>query len=138
MWTKLKALLAYEPAVLAWAINGGLAAALVFIFHLDATQAAAVTTITTALAAAFTAIKARPVAVSVLVGAAATVATACAAFGLNLTPQLIATGVAVLSAVLGLVFRQNLTPSIKLTHAVPVVPTVSVPLSTDTGTGAIQ
>lgn len=114
MWTKLKALLACEPAVVAWAVNGGLAAALVFLFHLDGTQAAAVTTITTALAAAFTAVKARPVAVSVLVGAAATIATACAAFGLDLSPQLIATGVAVLSAVLGLVFRQNLTPSVKL------------------------
>lgn len=119
MWTKLKALLAYEPAALAWAVNGGLAAVLVFLFHLDGTQAAAVTTITTALAAAFTADKARPVAVSVLVGSAATIAIACAAFGLNLTPQLIATGVAVLSAVLGLVFRQNLTPSIRAVKETP-------------------
>jgi len=131
VWTRLKALLAYEPAALAWAVNGGLAAALVFLFHLDGTQAAAVTTITTALAAAFTAVKARPVAVSVLVGSAATIATACAAFGLNLTPQVIATGVAVLSAVLGLVFRQNLTPAMRVT-------TTTVTISPSTSSGVLS
>jgi predicted lipid-binding transport protein (Tim44 family) len=109
--TRLKALWVYEPAVLAWATNGGVAALAAFVLHLSGTQTAAVTIITTALAAAVTAYQARPVNVSVMVGSLATIATAGAAFGLHLPAQAIATGTAVLSVVLGLVFRANLTPT---------------------------
>jgi hypothetical protein len=108
---RLRALLAYEPAVLAWALNGGVAAVVAFLLHLGPTQTAAITTIATALAATYTAIRARPVAVSAITGAVATIATASATFGLHLAPSVTATVVTVLSAVLGLVFRANLTPS---------------------------
>lgn len=116
IWTKLKDLLAYEPAVVAWAVNGGIATVLAFLFTLDGPETAAVTTITTALAALVTAVMARPVSVSLVTGALATIAEAAAAFGLNLPPTVIGAITAVASAVLGLMFRQNLTPAVKLTE----------------------
>lgn len=109
MWQKLKGLVQYEPAVLAWAINGGIAALVAFVFHVTPDQTAAVTVITTALSAVYTAIMARPVSVSILTGSVATIATASAAFGLHLGTDVIATIVAVLSSVLSLYFRQNLS-----------------------------
>lgn len=116
LWTKLKDLLVYEPAVVAWAVNGGIATVLAFLLNLDGTETAAVTTITTALAALVTAVMARPVAVSIVTGALATIAEAAAAFGLNLPPTVVGAITAVASAVLGLLFRQSLTPAIKLTE----------------------
>lgn len=121
IWQKLRALLAYEPAALAWAVNGGLATVLAFLFHLDPVQVGAVTTITTALSAIYTAVRARPVSVSILTGALATVTTASAAFGLHLSAYMIATGVTVLSAVLGLVFRANVTPTARAVSTVPAM-----------------
>jgi len=117
--TKLRELLAYEPAVVAWAVNGGVATVLAFLLNLDGTQTATVTTITTALTAIVTAVQARPVAVSVVTGALATVAQAVAAFGLNLPPTVIGAITAVASAVLGLLFRQNLTPAATLRGGPP-------------------
>jgi hypothetical protein len=114
LWSKLRELLAYEPAVVAWAVNGGIATVLAFLLNLTAGQTATVTVITTALAAIVTAVKARPVAVSVVTGALATIAEAAAAFGLNLPPTVIGAITAVASAVLGLLFRQNLTPAARL------------------------
>ena len=111
---RLRVLLAAEPAVAAWAANGGLALILGYVAHLSSVQEAAVTTIATALAAVFTAFRARPVAVSVLTGAIATAVTASAAFGLHLPAEVIAASVSLLSAVLGLVFRQNLTPKVNV------------------------
>lgn len=115
MWSRLKALLQYEPAVISWAINGGLAAVLAFLAHLSPTEIAAVTTITTAAAAVVTALRTRPISVSVITGAVATIATAVSAFGLNLPTPVVGVVVTVLSTVLGLLFRQNLTPTARLT-----------------------
>lgn len=114
IWARLQALLAYEPAAIAWAANGGIAVIVGVLVPLTPVETAAVTTITTALAAIYTAIRARPVAVSIITGAMATVATAAGAFGLHLPSAVIATAVSVLGAILGLVFRANLTPAIKL------------------------
>ncbi len=114
LWTKLKDLFAYEPAVVAWAVNGGVATVLAFLFNLGAPQTAAVTTITTALAAIVTAIKARPVSVSLVTGALVTIIEAATAFGFNLPTPVIGAVTAVASAILSLMFRQNLTPAIKL------------------------
>jgi hypothetical protein len=122
IWQRLKALLAYEPAVLAWAVNGGIATGLAFVAHLSPVQVAAVTTITTVLSAVYTAIRAHPVSVSLLTGAVATIATASAAFGLHLSAAVIATAVTVLSAVLGLVFRASLTPKAGRRPEVPDTP----------------
>jgi hypothetical protein len=49
--TRLRGLLAYEPAAVSWALNGGVALICAYAFGLTATEEAAVTTIVTALAA---------------------------------------------------------------------------------------
>lgn len=114
LWTKLKELFAYEPAMVAWAVNGGVATVLTFLFTLGAPQTAAITTITTALAAIVTAVKARPVSISLVTGALVTAIQAAAAFGLHLPTPVMGAVTAVASAVLSLLFRQNLTPAVKV------------------------
>lgn len=114
IFVRLRALLAYEPALAAWATNGGLALILAYLVHLNTVQEAAVTTIATALAAIWTASAARPVAVSALVGALATAVTAAGAFGLHLPAPVLAAGVSLLSSVLAVLFRANLTPAARL------------------------
>lgn len=107
---RLRTILRAEPALVAWALNGGIAVVIGFLTPLTVAQSAAITTITTALAALYAAVRARPVAVSAIMGAMVTIATAAAAFGLHVAPNVMAMAVAVGSAVLGLVFRANLTP----------------------------
>ena len=115
----LRSLGANEPAVVAWALNGGLAALAAFVLHYSKTQEAAAATIVTALAAIFTAWKAKPRDISIITGALATMATAAAAFGLHLAPGTVAAGVTVISALLGLIFRTNVTPVAALRQAAP-------------------
>jgi hypothetical protein len=110
----LKQILSYEPAVAAWCISGGLAALLAFAFHVSGTQEAAITVICAGLATVYTAVMTRPVAVPLIVGSLATIATACGAFGLHLGANEIATGATILSGILALILRQNLTPSASL------------------------
>lgn len=107
---RLKALWVYEPAALSWALNGGVALVCAYAFGLNGTQEAAVTTIVTALAAVATALQARPVVIPAVVGGLTTALTAAAAFGLHVSPDVIALGSSVVSAALALLFRQNLTP----------------------------
>lgn len=114
IWKRLAGLLTYEPAVAAWAAAGGLAVLLGSVAHLSTVQEAAVTTIATALAALYTAVQTRPVAVSALVGALATGITAAAGFGLHVSPTWIGVGTAVLSAVLSVLLRPNITPAARL------------------------
>ena len=108
---RLRTLAAYEPAVLAWAASGGLAVALAFLFHLSHTQEAAVTTIAAALATVYVAARARPVEGPAVIGALVTAVTAAAAFGLHVPVRDISVGEAVVSAVMALMFRANLTPA---------------------------
>lgn len=128
MITNLRKLLAYEPAALAWSVNGGLALLLAFVFHATKTEQAAATTILTAAAAAVTAWKAVPAKVSVVLGALTTAVTAAGAFGFHPSAQLLATLAAAGSAVLPWVMRVNLTPKASAAeppheaeHAAPVV-----------------
>lgn len=114
LWMKLRSLLAYEPAVIAWVVNGGLAVVLTFLFNLNTTQTAAVTTITTALAAIVTALAARPVSVSIVTGALMTAIQAAVAFGVTMPTPVLGAITAVASAMLSLLFRQNLTPAVKM------------------------
>lgn len=101
----------YEPAILSWALSGGLAVLLGNVFHISSTQQASVTTILAALAAIVTALKTKEKEVSVIVGAVVTIATAAAAFGLHLSSSEMGAGAAILSGILALVFRANLTPA---------------------------
>lgn len=109
--TDLRAVLAAEPAVAAWAASGGAAMIAAYGFGANAAQQGAVTTIAAALATAWTAWQARPVAVPALTGALVTALTAAGTFGLHLSPHAMAAAAAVLSAVLALAFRANLTPA---------------------------
>jgi hypothetical protein len=108
---RLKALAAYEPALLAWATSGGLAVACAFLFHLTRTQEAAVTVIATALAAVYVAARTRPVAVPVITGALVTAVAAAGAFGLHLTAGQTGAGEAAVSGLLALLLRSNVTPA---------------------------
>lgn len=114
MPTWLKNLLQYEPAVAAWVAGGGLTALLISTLHLDPTVAGAVATLVSAAATVYTVVMVRPVAVPTLIGALATAATAVGAFGLHVPAEGIAFGSAVLSAVLGLLLRQNVIPTLRL------------------------
>jgi hypothetical protein len=110
----VRRLWAYEPVILAWAVNGGLAALLAYAVHLTSTQEAAVTTITTSVVAVITACKTRPVEVAVITGAVSTIAVASAAFGLHLPASSTATMMTLLGALLSLVLRQAQTPAVKV------------------------
>lgn len=116
----LKTFLRYEPVLLAWALNGGLAAFLAYATGLTSTQMAAVTTITTALVGIYTAYRTRPIAVSVITGALATIAVAIGAFGFNLSANEIGGATTIIGGVLMLLLRANVAPFVK---PVPIAPT---------------
>jgi hypothetical protein len=109
--SRIIAWLRAEPAVIAYAVNVGIAALAAYGLHLTRTQTAATTTIATAVLAIAAAALTRPVPVSAITGAAATIATAAAAFGSHLTSSQIGTGVTLLSLVLSLLIRQNVSPT---------------------------
>jgi hypothetical protein len=107
----LKGLLKYEPALLSFVLSGGLAVLLGNVLHISSTQEAAVTTIATALAGVYAWWKTSPHAVGGLVAFISTITVAATAFGLHLSSAQIGAGAAVLSGVLALLFRQNVTPT---------------------------
>lgn len=100
----------YEPVIVAWALNGGLAVLLGNVVGISPTQEAAVTTIVTGAVAIFTAIKTDNFTVSGFTGVLSTVLVAAAAFGLHLSSQEIGVSVAVIAGILGLVLRANVSP----------------------------
>lgn len=103
-------ILKYEPVLLGWVLNGGLAVLLGNVFHISSTQEAAVTTIATAIVAIVTWFGTKDKVMSTLVGFISTIAVAASAFGLHLSSAEIGAGAAVLSGILALVFRANATP----------------------------
>lgn len=110
-WKGLRDVLAYEPALAAFAVNGGLALVLGSLVHISSFQEAAVTTIATAVVSVYTAVRTRKVSVSVLTGALTTALVAAGAFGLHWSAQEIGTATAVGSVVVGLLLRQNVSPA---------------------------
>lgn len=106
----MSGLLKYEPVLLAWVLNGGLAVLLGNVIGISSTQEAAVTTIATALAGIYAWARTTPHVVSGLVSLITTVAVAASAFGLHLSSAEIGAGAAILSGILALVFRQNVSP----------------------------
>jgi hypothetical protein len=105
----------YEPVIVAWALNGGLAVLLGNVVGISHTQEAAVTTIVTGLVAIYTAIKTDNFTVTGFTGVLTTVAVAATAFGLHLSAQEISAGVAIISGVIGLILRQNVSPAAQVT-----------------------
>lgn len=116
-WAALRRWLATEPAATAWLVNGGAAALVGDVLHLGDVRTAALVTAFAAAASIYTAIRARPVAVSVLAGAATTIATAAAAFRLHLPADQIGVAVAALAPLISLAFRVNLESVYELRRA---------------------
>lgn len=100
-----------EPAVIAYVVNGGVALLVVYGLPMSQGQVEAVTVTTTAIAAAVTAVMTRPIVVSTLTGALATVMTALAAFRIEFSAEQIGQTVAFVSLVLALLLRQNVSPA---------------------------
>lgn len=131
MFQKLASWIRAEPVLIAWTMNGGLAALFAFVFHLSTPVTAAIVTLTTACASVFTALRTKPVPVSALAGTLTTIATACEAFGLHLPANWVAAGVASLSTVLGLILRSHLTPvAAPVATVTPLPPPAPVVVST--------
>lgn len=102
----------YEPVIVAWALNGGLAILLGNLVGISPAQEAAVTTIITAAAAIFTMIKTDNFTVSGFTTTLTTVIVAAGAFGLHLSAGETGFGVGIISAVLSLVLRANVSPKL--------------------------
>lgn len=107
----ISGLLKYEPVIVAWALNGGLAILLGNLVHISSTQEAAVTTALTAAVAIYSAIKTRPFEASIFSGGLTTLVVAAASFGLHLPAADVGVAVTIISAVVGLLLRSNVTPS---------------------------
>ena len=106
----------YEPAVLLYALNAGVALLVAFGFDLTQAQVAAVTTIATAVLTIVAAVMTRPVVVSTVTAAVASLLTAAAAFGLHLSANQTGAVVTALSIGLALLLRQNVTPAPAVTR----------------------
>lgn len=104
-------ILKYEPVLLAWVLNGGLAVLLGNLIHISSTQEAAVTTFATALVGIYSWWKTTPHSVGGLVAAISTIAVAASAFGLHLSSAEIGAGAAILSGILALVLRSQVSPT---------------------------
>lgn len=101
----------FEPVIVAWTLNGGLAVLLGNVVHISHTQEAAVTTIVTGLVALYTAFKTDNVTVSGFTGVLTTIAVAATAFGLHLSSQEIGAGVAIIGGIVGLLLRSSVSPA---------------------------
>ncbi|MBC6458437.1 hypothetical protein [Actinomadura sp. HBU206391] len=106
-----------EPAAILYAVNAAVALLVSYGLDLTRDQVSAVTVIVTGVLAAAVAALTRPVVVSTITGAAATVLTAMAAFGFELTADQIGATVTALSIVLALLLRQNVSPTPVTTRA---------------------
>lgn len=107
LWQEIRT----EPATILYGLNAVLAAAVTFGLPLNHDQTAAAVVIATALLGLVTAFSTRPVVVSTVTAAAATIAAAAAAFGLHLSQAQIGSAIPVLSIVVALVLRQAVSPA---------------------------
>lgn len=129
MLKRLQAMVTTEPAVLLYALNAVLAAVVAFGVKATPGQTAAVTTIAAGVITVVTAWAARPVPVTTVTGAVATIAIAAGAFGLHLSAAEIGTAVPVLSVVLSLILRQAVTPVVTLRARGAAEPSAGPPVA---------
>lgn len=101
----------YEPAVILYAVNAGVALLVAYGLDLTTGQVEAISVITTAILAAAVALMTRPVVVSTVTGALATVMAAVAAFGLEFNGEQIGATVGALSLAMMLLLRPNVSPA---------------------------
>ena len=98
------------PATLLYALNSVVALLVAYGLHLNAGQVGAVTVIATAVLSGAAALMTRPIVVSTVAAASATVLAAIAAFGFTLSADKISTAVVMISIVLGFLTHQNVSP----------------------------
>jgi hypothetical protein len=106
----IRRLLAEEPAVVAWALSGGIALLVAYAFHWDHARQAAAATAITALAALYSALMARPRHIQAVIGILVTLITAAGTFGFHPSARVEAMILAGASVALAFLFRQNVTP----------------------------
>lgn len=104
-------ILGYEPAVILYVLNAALAAGVSYGLPLNHAVVAATVTIATALLSAYAALLTRPIVVSALTSAAGTILAAIAAYGLHFSADQIGSTVTLLSLLLALLLRQNVSPA---------------------------
>ena len=115
--SRLLAVLRTEPAAVYVTAFGTVAALVVALAHLDATQAGVLATAATAAGTLLTALLARPWHVAVIAGAAGTILQALVVFRVPLTADEIAAVVQAISLGLGIIaMRPNLTPAVSRHH----------------------
>lgn len=113
--SRLLAVLRTEPAAVYVTALGTVAALIVALAHLNATQAGWLATGATALGTLIAALLARPWHVAVIAGAAGTILQALVVFRVPLSRDEIAAVVQAISLVLGLLaMRPNLTPIVSM------------------------
>lgn len=101
----------YEPAVIAYAFNAGVALLVAFGLGMSQVQVSAISVSVTGVLALVVAVMTRPIVVSSITGAAATVMAAVAAFGLEFTAEQIGATVTAMSIALALLLRPNVSPA---------------------------
>jgi hypothetical protein len=101
---------ALNPVAIAWAAQMAVTLLAGFGLNMSRAQDGAVTTIATALVAVVTACSARPWYIPAITGAAASVLTACAAWGLRWSPEQVSAAAGALGVVLMLVTHAAVVP----------------------------
>jgi hypothetical protein len=115
--SRIRTWLAENPAITAWFFNGGAALFVAYALGLDHIEEAAIATIISAAATVYTAVRARPVAIPLLIGALVTGITAAGAFGFQPSAKLIGLLVALGSLVPAFGFHLTLKSKAYLKQA---------------------
>jgi hypothetical protein len=108
--TKAADLLKRESAVILFGVNSLVALLSVWWLHLSPDQTGAVAVVATSVLALAVAALTRPPELTIVKGAVSSALVAFAAFGAHISPSSIAIGMTVLSTVLGLFIRSQVTP----------------------------
>lgn len=108
----LLVLIQSEPAVVLLGVNAAVAIATAWGLKMTPQETATLLASTTAFLALLVAILARPVNIPIIKGAIISLFTALEGFHYHLSQPKVAATVAGLSLILGLLFRQNLTPTV--------------------------
>ena len=114
-----RALLAREPAALAFGLSAALIPVLTLLLHWDSAQTAAASAILAALSTIIAAVKARPVSVPTFISGAVAIAEALAVFHVKIPAADLAMFTSAVSAILGALLRASLTPVASLRPGPP-------------------
>jgi peptidoglycan hydrolase-like protein with peptidoglycan-binding domain len=109
----------FEPAMLAALVNA-LATVVALLAGVTDTQQAAIATIGMAVATIITTVAVRPLKLPAITGAIATAFVAVAAFGLHVSPEIIALVNMAVTTLAGILVRGQVTPLAKLRRAAPL------------------